>query len=155
MIPLHELKNMPEAKKLGHLLLFVGLVWLLGFVLLSDALYILRHSKERLGEADSILNAATMIKSYPSHKTPEGKEPLSAISSVIDSLGLKERVAQMNSGASGLTLQVERLYPEEFTNLVESISINGLYIKTAEIRAISSGKDGRLLNVTFAIGGEE
>ena len=104
---------------------------------------------------DSILKAASIVRSYPSFNTAASREPLSDISYVIDYLKLKDRVGQMSSGQSGLVLSIDRLHPEEFTALVESITEKGLYIKTAEIRAMSSGKDGRLINVTFAIGVEE
>ena len=155
MTPLYEIKNAPEAKRLGKLLLLAVLLWLLGFALLSQSLYFIRSGRERLDEADSIMKAASIVRSYPSFNAAASREPLSDISYVIDYLKLKDRVGQMSSGQSGLLLSIDRLHPEEFTALVESITEKGLYIKTAEIRAMSSGKDGRLINVMFAIGVEE
>ncbi len=151
MISFQELKSMPEANRLLKLVLFALLVWLLGLVFLLNANGISRQNKERLGETDSIMNAAVMIKSYPKQDTSPGREPLTAVSSIIDSLGLKDRVGQMNSGTSGIVLQVNGIYPDELTNFIEAILRNKLSIKTAEIRAMSSGKEGRLINVTVAL----
>ena len=51
-------------------------------------------------------------------------------------------------------MQINRLYPGELTKLVEELTKNGLEVKTAEIRAMRSEKEGRLINITLAIVGE-
>ena len=155
MITLYEIKNMPDARRVGRVVLLALIIWLLGFILLFQGLHLLERGREYIGETDSILKAANIVRSYPVLSTVSDGESLPEISSVIDFLGLKNRVSQMNSSQSGLVFSVEKIHTEELASLIESISEKGLYIKTAEIRAISSAKDGRLINATFAIGGEE
>ena len=62
-------------------------------------------------------------------------------------------MAQLASSPSGLVLQLNRLYRDEFVKLAEDIGKNGLSVNTAEIRAFSSNKDGRLINVTLTVTG--
>ncbi len=152
MIKFEELREIPEAVKLGKLAVFACGLWLLGLVVLSNALFLMHTNAERLREADGVLNVATVVKSYPARSYASGKEPLTAVSEIVDSLGVKDRVSQMSSSASGLVVQIDRLYPEELTNLAEGLSKSGLSVSTAEIRA-ATGKEGRLITATFALEG--
>ncbi len=154
MIALKDIRDLPEAKRLLKLACIAASLWVIGFVLMSGALFSLNSARLRLEESDRIINAANTIKSYPNSGTDSKSEPIAAISALTDSLGLKDRVGQMSSSASGLVVQINRIYPEELTKLVEGLSKNGLEIKTAEIRAMRSEKEGRLINITLAIVGE-
>ena len=156
MIQLQDVRTMPEAKRLAKLAAIAGGIWLLGFILLSNALYMMHGREERLDECGRVLNAGSVIKSYPAMKVSEGREPVAAVTSITDSLQLKERVAQLNSGPSGLVIQINKLYPEELTKLIEELAAAGLSARTAEIRALSYGSDGgRLINVTLALEGDD
>jgi len=114
----------------------------------------MRENEDRLNDAERVLNAAITVKSYPQQGTVFGKEPLSAVSEIIDKLGLQGKVNQLASSPTGLVLQVNRLYHEELGKLVEDIQRNGLSVKTAELRLMTGQKDGRLINVTLTIEGE-
>lgn len=155
MITLHDLKDTADAKRFARAALAALLIWLLGFVLLANALYIMNASDARLKETDRILNAATIVKSYPNQSVSVGTEPLTAVSSVVEALGLKDRIGQMTGGSSGLVLQVNQLYPAELTGLLEELAGNGLSVKTAELRAMTAGKNGeRRINATIVLEGE-
>jgi len=78
---------------------------------------------------------------------------MSEISSVIDSLNLKDRIGQISSGAGGTVLQVNGLYIEELEDLISALSRRGLSVKTAEIRAMPYGKGLRLINMTAVLEG--
>lgn len=154
MIRFQELKTMPEAQRLMKLALLVLCIWVFGLILLSNALFLKSSAQRRLVEADGVINAASAIKAYPSRSVTLGQEPLSAISSVLDSLKLRDRVSQMSSSATGLVLQVNDLYVGEMSGLIEAISNSGLTIRTAEIRAISTNQSGRKMTISFVLEGE-
>ena len=59
----------------------------------------------------------------------------------------------MSSASTGLVVQLDRLYPNELTGLVEEFSKSGLSITTAEIRAAVSVKEGRTLTAVFSLEG--
>lgn len=154
MISFDELRAMPEAKRLRRVTLVAAAIWLAALLSLSAALSAMRENEDRLGDAERILNAAITVKSYPQQGAVSGKEPLSAVSEIIDKLGLQSKVNQLASSPAGLVLQVNRLYHEELGKLVEDIQRNGLSVKTAELRSLAGQKDGRLINVTLTIEGE-
>ncbi|MDO4987838.1 MAG: type II secretion system protein GspM [Synergistes sp.] len=156
MIGIHydEINSLPEAKRLHKAVVIAAVIWLVAVVVFVFALSAMSANRERLDEAGRVLNGAMTIKSYPALGTgAEGKEPLAALSEIVDKLGLQSNVVQMSSSSSGLLLQISRLYNDDFTKLIEDIDKNGLTIKTAEIRAVSSQKDGRLIDATVTIGG--
>ncbi|EHL63821.1 type II secretion system protein GspM [Cloacibacillus evryensis] len=154
MISIEELRAMPDAKRLQRGLLAAALIWLAALAAFSFALSAMRENEDRLNDAERVLNAAITVKSYPQQGTVFGKEPLSAVSEIIDKLGLQGKVNQLASSPTGLVLQVNRLYHEELGKLVEDIQRNGLSVKTAELRLMTGQKDGRLINVTLTIEGE-
>ena len=154
MIALKDIRDLPEAKRLLKLACIAASLWGIGFVLMSGALFSLTSARLRLEESDRIINAANTVKSYPSRGDTAKSEPIAAVSALTDSLGFKDRVGQMSSSPSGLVVQINRLYPGELTKLVEELTKNGLEVKTAEIRAMRSEKEGRLINITLAIAGE-
>jgi hypothetical protein len=154
IIRFQELKSMPEAQRLMKTGAVVLCVWILAFILLSNALFLKTSAAKRLTETDEIVSAAGVVKSYPTRKISAGKEPLSAVSNLLDTLSLRSRVSQMSSSASGLVLQVNDLYPGEVTALIDAISGSGLSVRTAEIRAIASNQKGRLMTVSFVLEGD-
>lgn len=146
---------MPEAQRLVKVGIVVLGIWILGFLLLSNALFLKSGAQDRLNETDSVINAASAVKAYPSRSVAVGKEPLSAVSAILDLLNLRSHVTQMSSGASGLVLQLNDLYVGEMSGLIEAISNSGLSIRTAEIRAIATNQGGRKMTVSFVLEGEE
>lgn len=155
MIRFGDIRELPETKRLAKLAAAAAAVWLAGLILILCASSALEGKRERLADSDGVLYAGGVVKSYPAPGPAAGQEPVAAIASITDSLGLKERVAQMNSGPSGLVLQINGLYPEELTKLVEAVSDAGLSIRTADLRAMSAGSGrGRLINATLALEGQ-
>lgn len=145
---------MPEAQRLMKMAAVVLCIWVFGFILLSNALFLKSSASNRVVEADGVINAAFTIKSYPTRNISVGREPLSAVSNILDSLGLRARVSQMSSSASGLVLQVNDLYVGEMSGLIEAVSASGLTIRTAEIRAIATNQNGRKMTISFVLEGD-
>ena len=105
-------------------------------------------------EAGRVLRAAVELKSYPERGVVSSEEPLTAVSAILDKTGLRGRVAQLSSSPAGISLQANRLYPDEFESLAEELRRSGLPVETAEARAAESRRDGRLIDVTLTIKGE-
>ena len=149
---IEEIRGLPETKKLIRLGLLALLVWTAGTAFFLEASSILNSSKDRVMDTGKILDAANTFYSYPSRTSAEGKEPLSLLTDAINELSLKDRVGLMNSGSSGLTVQMNELNGAEFVSLLKSLSEKGLQVKTADIRAITSAQKGRLINASMLIG---
>jgi biopolymer transport protein ExbD len=153
MIKLEDLRRTPEAAKLGKTAAIAAGVWLIALIVFLAALSAANDNSDRLDEAETVTSAATVIKSYPVRTDESGNDSLSSAASVIDELGLKDRIGQLSSSASGLVIQADRLYPGEFTKLVSLLSEKGLNVNTAEVRAMQQSGQGRLISVTLAVGG--
>ena len=149
---IEEIRGLLQTKKLVRLALLSALIWTVGIVLFAEAAIILSNNRDRLLDTGKILNAANIYHSFPSHTSAEGKEPLSALSDAIGELNLKDRVGLVNSGSSGLTVQITELNGAEFITFLTLLSKKGLQVKTAEIRAITSSQKGRLINASILIG---
>lgn len=147
-----EMRGLPETKKLIRLGLLALLVWTAGTALFLEASAILNSSKERIMDTGRILDAANTFYSYPSRSSAEGREPLSLLTDAINELNLKGQVVLMNSGSSGLTVQMTALNGAEFISFLKRLSEKGLQVRTADIRAINSAQKGRLINASMLIG---
>ena len=155
MISLEELRELPEFKRLARGACITALLWLAAIIVFSFALSALRSNEERLTDAERVLNAAVAVRSYPAQSEAAASEPLAAVSAIVEKSGLQDRASQLSSSPAGLLLQINRLYPDELGKLLKEMQRAALSVKTAEIRAFSGQKDGRLLNVSITIEGEE
>ncbi|NLD05263.1 MAG: hypothetical protein GX672_05130 [Synergistaceae bacterium] len=149
---IEEIRGLPESKKLVRLALLALLIWTVGTVLFLEASADLNSSKARVMDTGKIVDAANTFYSYPSRISSEGKEPLSILTETINELSLKDRVGLMNSGSSGLTVQMTELNGADFVSLLKLLSEKGLQVRTADIRAITSPRKGRLINASMLIG---
>ncbi len=149
---IEEIRGLPETKKLIRLGLLALLIWTVAAALFLEASAVLNSSKERVNDAGRVLAAANIFYSYPSRSSAGDKEPLSLLTDTINELGLKDRAGLMNSGSSGLTVQMNELNGAEFVSLLKRLSEKGLQVKTADIRAITSAQKGRLINASMIIG---
>jgi len=147
-----EIRGLPETKKLIRLGLLALLIWTAAAALFLEASAVLNSSKERFNDAGKILDAANTFYSYPSRTSAGGKEPLSLLTDAINELSLKDRVGLINSGSSGLTVQMTELNGAEFVSFLKRLSEKGLQANTADIRAITSAQKGRLINASMLIG---
>lgn len=149
---IEEIRGLPESKKLVRLALLALLIWTVGTVLFLEASAGLNSSRERVIDTGKILDAANIFYSYPSRTSAEGKEPLSVLTETINELNLKDSVGLINSGSSGLTVQMTELDGTEFVSFLKLLSKKGLQVRTADIRAITSPRKGRLINASILIG---
>ena len=129
------------------------IVWILliALMLSSDASFGIASAD--LSSSRRVLDYAMQLKALPragNVVTDIPEEPLSALSNIIDALGLRDRMQQLQSNPSGIVVQLQRLYGDELGDLLGSIENNGLSVKTAEIRALPS-EEGKLLSATLTM----
>ena len=128
-------------------------VWVLVIVIMLSSDTSFSISSADLSSSGKVLDYAMQFKALPRTRnvvTDIPEEPLSALSNIIDALGLRDRMQQLQSNPSGIVVQLERLYGDELGELLGSIENSGLSVKTAEIRALP-GEEGKLLSATMTM----
>jgi hypothetical protein len=149
-----ELREMPETRRLALIYLAAAVIWIaLLFALhkISDAS---RDVRADLMTGDYIINSAVVYKSSSKRPSVAAEsiqgEPLSVLSEIVDTLGLRDRMVQLQSNVSGIALQLERIYGEELKEFLITLDSRGLKIKTGEIKALPAD-NVRLLAVALLL----
>lgn len=149
---LSEFREMPEARRISRLFLCAAVIWVLFLFLVMEIRDMAGQIDRDLSSGDQIINNAIVYRSYPATSQTKaaasGEEPLTVLSQIVDTLGLRERMLQLQSNASGILLQMDKLYGQELEEFLSTVESRGLSIKTAEIRSVPSGAD-RLIGVTL------
>ncbi len=80
---------------------------------------------------------------------------MTAFTEVSSRLTFGERVSRIVPTPDGrsLSIEVNRLYAEELTEMVDELAIRGIRVNSAEIRALPAGTE-RLFSLTAVIGSE-
>jgi hypothetical protein len=130
-----------------------AVVWVVFFVLASWVSARNSESFSNAADGARILDYAMRYRVLP-RIGPDipllREDPLGALSQIVDALGLRDRMQQLQSNQSGVTIQLERLYGEEMSDFLNAAEGRGLDIKTAEIRVLPEG-NGRVLNAVFVL----
>lgn len=151
MFSFEQLRDTPEFQKLIKYAGVVVSVWIVALILFISSYILLDVNHSDMMEADNVLQVSGLIKSYPPREFKAGREPLAAISSMIDELKLKDKVGQLSSSQSGMIVEFRKIYSSDLARIVQAVSNYGLTVKTAEVKALASGNDGRLINLTLAL----
>ena len=150
---IEELKVHQDFPKFLKYLTCTLFIWILGICVIGSALSMSNSFSERLTDANTVIAAAKRIKSS-SGSMLTGKEPISEISGITDSLGVKDRVSKLGASPSGSVFEVSGLDTETFSKLVSLITEKGLKIKSCEARVFSSGKTPASITASFVIGAD-
>ncbi|MDR1137312.1 MAG: hypothetical protein LBK91_03215 [Synergistaceae bacterium] len=98
-----------------------------------------------------VVDYAAQFRALPRSGPAEAiGDPLGVLSQIVDALGLRDRLRQLQSNASGAVIQLDGLYGAELRDLLGAAEKRGLFIRTAEIRALP-GEGGRVLSVTIMV----
>ncbi|MBP8784993.1 MAG: hypothetical protein KBH12_05875, partial [Synergistaceae bacterium] len=68
-------------------------------------------------------------------------------------LKLRDKMQQLNSSPTGVSLQFERLYKNEFFDLLSALQKRGLTLKMVEMKALPVAKE-RLWSVSMIVGND-
>jgi hypothetical protein len=154
MAGFHEMLRDGDFRRPIFLCAAALVVWVLLIALMLSSESSLNLAGSDLSSSGRVLDYAMQLKALPRTgnvvtETPD--EPLSALSNIIDALGLRGRMQQLQSNPSGIVVQLERLYGDELGELLGSIENSGLSVKTAEIRALPVPGEGRQLSATLTM----
>jgi hypothetical protein len=142
-----------DVRRPAYLCSAALIVWVLSIALTLSSDASLSLVGMDLSSSGRVLDYAMQLKALPragNVVTDIPEEPLSALSDIINALGLRDRMQQLQSNPSGIVVQLERLYGSELGELLGSIENNGMSVKTAEIRALP-GDEGKVLNAVLTM----
>ena len=150
---LRELLKDADFRRPAVLCAAALLVWILLIVLMLSSEASFNLAGADLSSSGRVIDYAMQFKALPRTGSAMAEtldEPLGVLSNIIGALGLRDRMRQLQSNPSGIVVQLEHLYGDELGDLLGSIENSGLFVKTAEIRALPSG-GGRLLDATLTM----
>jgi hypothetical protein len=154
MITIGEIKEMPEARRLFRLFLTAFALWTALLFLLFRIASMEKEISRNLGVGDQIINVASTYRAYPAgtQAVPlqPGADALTVVSEIVEELGMRGRMTDLKADATGVLLQLDRLYGVEMKEFLTTIEKRGLRVKTAEVKALP-GKEGRVLGSTFLL----
>lgn len=152
---INELRELPDSRKIVFHLLAALAVWVSCislFLFLTEA----RDEMDSRIDVDArIINSAMVYRSMP-HAVVErtaqksSAEPLGQLSGILDALKLRDKVVQLQSNISGLSVQFEKLYGSEMKEFLITLESRGMTVKNAELRVMPSGDD-RLITASFLL----
>ena len=154
---LRYLREHPDFRKVGLFLVLGIMLWVTAFVLTG-------RQEELAGRIDiketRYVSLVEVIRTYRAQPrteetsaAPKG-DPLTVLSRLLDSVGIKDRLVQLSSASSGVSLQVDRLYPGELGTFLQEVMRLGLPILSCEIRAVPAGNERRLA-CSLLVGGRK
>ncbi|MDR0648115.1 MAG: hypothetical protein LBF92_02115 [Synergistaceae bacterium] len=154
MVSIDEIREMPEARRVFRLFLVALVLWVALIALFLRVSAMEDEITLNLSSADQVINAAMVYRSYPdAQQAPapqSGADSLAAVSDVAEALELRGRMSQLQANASGVQLQLDRLYGKEMGDFLDAIEKKGLRVRTAEVKTLST-KEGLVLNASFLL----
>lgn len=149
------IKEIPELRKIVITFALACISWLAFLLLASEISSNDRTADGNISSSEQIMSIAMTYKASSgnvgaAHTEKLKGEPLTVLSDIIDGLGIRDRLVQLQSNASGIAIQVERLYGDEFEALISTIDSRGLSIKTSDVKALPVN-DERLISSTLLL----
>ena len=157
MISWQEIKNSPDIRRMSSTLLLGIFLWIAGFVFLSNTAELDQSAMDALHEANTIIQSASLYRSFPqgaqSTAPVSGVEVMSEVSRIVEEMKLRDKMQQLTSSPTGVSLQFERLYKNEFFDLLSALVKRGLTLKMVEMKALPVAKE-RLWSVSMIVGND-
>ena len=127
-------------------------VWIACFALVWEIMSLGERIRADIVSSGRVIDYAAQFRALP-RTGPAARatgEPLGVLSQIVDALGLRDRLRQLQTNASGAVVQLDRLYGGELRDFLGAAEKRGLVLRTAEIRALP-GEAGRVLSVTIMV----
>jgi hypothetical protein len=155
MTSYREIFSDSELRKPILTCLAAAVAWIAAFALLAVSGGEARDSWRGLDESSQVIGFAMRFHALPRTGAKKAAasshgDPLGTLERVVDALGLRERRSSLQSNASGVVIQLGKLYGGELRDLLKAVESEGLEVKTAELRAMP-GEGGRVMNVTLVV----
>lgn len=148
-----ELKEMPEFRRISLLYIIGALLWICFIAILFQMSWSSGQLRSSVSAGGQIIGIASRVESgSPTQQMTPALigEPLTVLTEIVNTLGLRERMVQLQSNVAGISLQFERIYGNELTEFLTTLDSRGLVIKNGEIKALPAG-DERLLSVSLLL----
>lgn len=146
-----------EFRKWGLFLLLGILLWITAFVLVGKQQELTGRIELKERRFRDLVEVVRTFKAQPEQENAVRSglpgDPLTVLSRLLEKVGIKDRLVQLSSASSGVSMQVERLYPGELGTLLQEVIRQGLPIMSCEIRAVPSGNERRL-SCSLLVGGK-
>jgi hypothetical protein len=144
----------PESRRALRIAALAAVIWIAFFVI-AARITAAKHSLiGAMSVNDRIINSGMQYRAYPrtgrTQTARSTEDPLGVLTQIVDALALRDRMQQLQSNASGVLIQLERLYGQELQEFLSTVESRGLEIRTAEIRALPAS-GGRVLSATFTL----
>lgn len=155
MTVIDELRSMPEIRRLTITYAVVAVLWIALLFAILKVSDLSRDIGGDLSAGDQIISSALVYHADPGGSSQAQTQTftgdaLSVISEIVSTLGMRERMTQLQSNMSGISLQFEKLYGDELKDFLTALDNRGLKVQNGEIRALPSGDD-RLLNAALLV----
>lgn len=151
-----ELRAMPDIRRLAATYIAVAVLWTAVILAIFKIADMSGKIGGNLSAGDQIISTALAYRAEagsaarPASAATFTGDPLSVLSEIVSTLGMRDRMTQLQSNISGISMQFEKIYGDEMRDFLTAIDSRGLKIKNGEIRAMPSG-DERLLNATLLL----
>jgi type II secretory pathway component PulM len=155
MITIEEIREIPEAKRIFRLFLIALVLWATLIAVILRVRSMGEEITAILESGDQVINVASAYRSYPDLRqslpeSPTGTDSLASVSEIVEALGLRSRMSQLQANASGVQLQLDRLYGSEMREFLNFLEEKELRVRTAEVKTLSS-PGGLVLNASFLL----
>jgi hypothetical protein len=127
-------------------------VWIVCLALTWETISVGRKIRADIVSSGRVMDYAVQFRALPrtGQASSAAGDPLGALSQIVDALGMRDRLRDLKTNASGAVIQLDRLYGGELRDLLGAAEKRGLVVRTAEIRALP-GETGRVLSVTVMV----
>lgn len=153
MMNLNEIREMPESRRLFRLFAAAAVLWLLFFILLYYIAAAGNTIKSGVASGDRVLSAAaiyTPSAAPGTARTVSDADTMTVVTDILDTLELRSRAIQLQSNASGVSLNLERVYGSEMQEFLSTLESRGLRIRNAELKSLPAG-DERVLGAVLLL----
>jgi hypothetical protein len=152
MRPLREVFSDREFRRPFFVCFLAVTVWIACFALVWETMSLGERIRADIVSSGRVIDYAVQFRALPQAGPAAAAtgEPLGVLSQIVDALGLRDRLRQLQTNASGAVIQIDRLYGGELRDLISAAEKRGLVVRTAEIKALP-GEGGRVLSTTVMV----
>ncbi|MCF4150751.1 hypothetical protein L2W58_02960 [Dethiosulfovibrio sp. F2B] len=128
------------------------LLWVISFYVWSGISNLESKSKLNYARFEELTEVVRSYKNLPHRedRSSAPEDPMVVVSSLVESMGLKDNLIQISSLSKGVSVQLSRLYSEKTLSFIQELGKRGLSIESAEVRAVPEGAF-RLLSISLII----
>ena len=137
------------ALLIAGLAVWAGVSWTSG--LFYDASTVLTAQEGRHRSLLALVSEYRLLSPASKGKAVEAVDVQTVFAQVAERMALGSRVNRMTPDGKNYSIEVNRLYAEELTELIRELAARGVQFISAEVRALPAGSE-RLLTLSAVVG---